>query len=204
MVFFFKCLCAKNARARLPTLQVPDSLLCGSCDNTAKLLLPGVGVLPHVLTNLPLLVPVLLLGVLTYDTSLLAVTRTQRFWLRLWTGSDAVDSLEVADSRTLKEFVYSSVLLETVPRVTLQAANSTLLSSWSDTAVVSTAVSSVSCFYSAVYFKFIKGVRPVEAPAYLSVAGVKLVQVDNIRGDDTRGSDIEGSGVVLEPSKSPT
>lgn len=103
-------------------VEVPRLLLFKQHDTLVKLLLGGLVYLVFLVINLPLIIPLYLIGLLLMTTKLFAIGELSNFWLFAWTGNDVYRSCEPVDPRLLNELIaFYSVL--SVPLAALKVTN---------------------------------------------------------------------------------
>jgi hypothetical protein len=153
----------------------------------------------------------LAVGVILQLTHTLAVTSVWNGWFLLWTGDHTFDDIGdgFIDTNDLNYSLLFQFFCETLPQITLQITNNTLLGAWQKdpVALLSFIVSVFNAFsviYKYAYHTCIKADRlsMVDVPLAMGFATAKVVirpYTKSLRGKDKEGKTGKDTGDVKEP-----
>ena len=112
-------------------------------DSILKAFLGLAGYLPLYIINLPVFLPLFLIGHALYCCKVFPVCRVSNLWLRYYTRSTKHTSNYVILLPMLQESIFEEMITESLPQMILQIINNTLTNMWSPLSYISTAASGI-------------------------------------------------------------
>jgi hypothetical protein len=143
MFFFWRMLVKHGVHFGFYIGKPPAFAVMEKYDSIPKALLGLAGYLPLYIINLPVLLPLFLVGHVLYCCKVFPISRVSNLWLRLYTRSNKHTSSVVIILPLLQESIFEEMLTESVPQMIMQIINNTLNQEWSPLSYFSTAMSGV-------------------------------------------------------------
>jgi hypothetical protein len=160
MFFFWRMLLKHGIHFSFYVGTAPAFAIKEKYDSIPKALLGLAGYLPLYIINLPVSLPLFLIGHVLYCTKVFPISRVSNLWLRLYTRSTKHTSNVVILLPMLQESIFEEMLTESVPQMVIQIVNNTFTNVWSNLSYFSTAMSAMMIlngiwrlFYYRMYLK---------------------------------------------------
>jgi hypothetical protein len=112
-------------------------------DSIPKALLGLVGYLPLYIINLPISLPLFVLGHVLYCCKVFPISRVSNVWLRLYTRSTKHTSSVVILVPLLQQSIFEEMITESLPQMFIQIINNSFTNIWSPLSYFSTAMSGI-------------------------------------------------------------
>jgi hypothetical protein len=141
--FFWRMLTKHGVHFGFYIGKPPAFAIMENYDSIPKALLGLVGYLPLYIINLPISLPLFLLGHMLYCCKVFPISRVSNLWLRLYTRSTKHTSSVVIIVPLLQLSIFEEMLTESVPQMIIQIINNTLTNVWSPLSYFSTAMSGI-------------------------------------------------------------
>jgi hypothetical protein len=143
MFFFWRMLVKHGVHFSLYFGKPPAFAVMDKYDSIPKALLGLVGYLPLYIINLPISLPLFLVGHVLYCCKVMPISRVSNLWLRLYTRSNKHTSNVVIIIPLLQESIFEEMLTESVPQMIIQIVNNTFTNVWSPLSYFSTTMSAL-------------------------------------------------------------
>jgi hypothetical protein len=175
MFFFWRMLVRHGVHFSFYIGRPPAFAVMEKYDSIPKAFLGFVGYLPLYIINLPILLPLFLVGYVMYMCKVFPVSRVSNPWLRLYTRSSKHTSSVVIIIPLLQQSIFEEIIIESVPQLAIQITNNTLTSTWSTLGYISTAM---SCFmvingiWRLVYYRWYLEVKVGDIPTTPDLSNV--------------------------------
>jgi hypothetical protein len=171
MFFFWRMLVKHGVHFSFYIGRPPAFAVMDKYDSIPKALLGLVGYVPLYIINLPVSLPLFLVGHVLYCCKVFPIARVSNMWLRLYTRSDKHTSSVVIIIPLLQESIFEEMLTESVPQMIIQIVNNTLTNVWSPLSYFSTAMSAVMILngiWRLVYYRIYLKIKIDAIPTHLS------------------------------------
>ncbi len=171
MLFFWRMLVRNRVHFGFYIGKPPAFAVMEKYDNILKALLGLAGYVPLYIINLPVLLPLFLVGHVLYCCKVFPISRVSNLWLRLYTRSNKHTSSVVIIIPLLQESIFEEMLTESLPQMIIQIANNTLTNVWSPLSYFSTAMSGVMIIngiWRLVYYRLYLKIKIDAIPSGLS------------------------------------
>lgn len=143
MYFFWRMLNKHGVHFSFYIGSPPAFAVMEKYDSIPKALLGLVGYLPLYVINLPVMLPLFLLGHVLYCCKIFPISRVSNLWLRLYTRSTKHTNNVVIIIPLLQESIFEEMLTESVPQMVIQIVNNSITHVWTPLSYFSTAMSSI-------------------------------------------------------------
>ncbi len=160
MFFFWRMLLKHGVHFSFYIGTAPAFAVKEKYDSIPKALVGLAGYLPLYIINLPVSLPLFLIGHVLYCCKVFPISRVSNLWLRLYTRSDKHASNVVILLPMLQESIFEEMLTESVPQMIIQIVNNTFTNVWTNLSYFSTAMSAMMIlngiwrlFYYRMYLK---------------------------------------------------
>jgi hypothetical protein len=141
MLFFWRMLIKHGVHFGFYIGKPPAFAVMDKYDSIPKALLGFAGYIPLYIINLPVSLPLFLVGHVLYCCKVFPISRVSNLWLRLYTRSNKHTSSVVIIIPLLQESIFEEMLTESVPQMVIQIINNTLTNVWSPLSYFSTIMS---------------------------------------------------------------
>ena len=141
MLFFWRMLIKHGVHFGFYIGKPPAFAVMDKYDSIPKALLGFAGYIPLYIINLPVSLPLFLVGHVLYCCKVFPISRVSNLWLRLYTRSSKHTSSVVIIIPLLQESIFEEMLTESVPQMAIQIANNTLTNVWGTLSYFSTIMS---------------------------------------------------------------
>jgi hypothetical protein len=171
MLFFWRMLAKHGVQFGFYIGKPPAFAVMEKYDSIPKVLLGLTGYIPLYIINLPVLLPLFLVGHVLYCCKVFPISRVSNTWLRLYTRSNRHASSVNIIIPLLQESIFEEMLTESVPQMIIQIVNNTLTATWSPVSYFSTAMSSamiLNGIWRLAYYRIYLKVPINEIPTDLS------------------------------------
>jgi hypothetical protein len=171
MFFFWRMLIKYGVHFGFYIGKPPAFAVMDKYDSIPKALLGLVGYFPLYIINLPISLPLFLLGHVLYCCKVFPITRVSNLWLRLYTRSTRHTSSVNIIIPLLQESIFEEMLTESVPQMVIQILNNTFTNVWSPLSYFSTAMSGVMILngiWRLVYYRLYLKIKIDAIPTDLS------------------------------------
>jgi hypothetical protein len=171
MFFFWRMLIKYGVHFGFYIGKPPAFAVMDKYDSIPKALLGLAGYLPLYIINLPVSLPLFLVGHVLYCCKVFPITRVSNLWLRLYTRSTKHTSSVNIIIPLLQESIFEEMLTESVPQMVIQIVNNTLTNVWSPLSYFSTAMSGVMIIngiWRLVYYRLYLKIKIDAIPTDLS------------------------------------
>ena len=204
-VFSLSVLWRKGVIAKFWILPMPASLFYDQFDALYKLLFTGLMSIPFVAVNAVFLIPWIFVGFFLYGTKVMAIGSVQRFWFRVWTGSEEHAVKDMLDVHMMNETICVHILYTTFAHLIIQAVNNSLVGDWTALdyiCIIASGLNAVDGLYKIAYYKFYLGMRIVDIPVSVSFLGLTLYDFDKEHRPDWKpGDDASGDSSRTDESE---
>lgn len=146
-------------------------------------IITGLLMAPFLILNLPVLLPLFIIGVYLFSCKVFAINSVGQVWYELWTGKDDWHRKDVISLETLNESLYAQIAFETLPQFCIQIVNNVLLDNYNGVSYFSTCISGLNLangLYRMVYYKLYKRIKITQIPLKLAIAGVQILKTDDV------------------------
>jgi hypothetical protein len=143
MLFFWRMLMRHGIHFSFYIGKPPAFAVMEKYDSIPKALMGLAGYFPLYIINLPLSLPLFLVGHVLYCCKVFPISRVSNVWLKLYTRSDKHASNDVILLPLLQESIFEEMLTESVPQMVIQIVNNTFTNVWSPLSYFSTAMSGI-------------------------------------------------------------
>jgi len=167
MFFFWRMLVRHGAHFSFYVGKPPSFAVMEKYDNIPKAFLGLTGYLPLYIINLPILLPLFLLGYAMYMCKVFPMSRVSNPWLRLYTRSTRHASSVVVIIPLLQQSIFEEMIIESIPQLIIQIINNTFTGTWSPLSYISTFVSGCIVFngiWPLVYYRWYLNMRVGDIP----------------------------------------
>jgi hypothetical protein len=171
MFFFWRMLVKHGVHFDYYIGKPPAFAVMEKYDSIPKALLGFVGYAPLYIINLPISLPLFLVGHVLYCCKVFPVSRVSNLWLRLYTRSDKHTSSVVIIIPLLQESIFEEMLTESLPQMIIQIVNNTLNNVWSPLSYFSTSMSGLMILngiWRLVYYRIYLKINIDAIPTDLS------------------------------------
>jgi len=171
MFFFWRMLTKHGVHFGFYIGSPPAFAVMEKYDSIPKAFLGLVGYLPLYIINLPVLLPLFLVGHVLYCCKVFPISRVSNLWLRLYTRSTKHTNSVVIIIPLLQESIFEEMLTESVPQMVIQIINNTFTNVWTPLSYFSTAMSSVMILngiWRLVYYRLYLKIAINDIPTDLS------------------------------------
>jgi len=171
MFFFWRMLLKHGVHFSFYIGKPPAFAVMDKYDSIPKALLGLVGYVPLYVINLPISLPLFLVGHVLYCCKVFPISRVSNMWLRLYTRSDKHASSVVIIIPLLQESIFEEMLTESVPQMIIQIVNNTFTNIWSPLSYFSTTMSAVMILngmWRLVYYRLYLKIKIDAIPTDLS------------------------------------
>jgi hypothetical protein len=171
MFFFWRMLVKHGVHFSFYIGKPPAFAVMDKYDSIPKALLGLVGYVPLYIINLPISLPLFLVGHVLYCCKVFPISRVSNMWLRLYTRSDKHTSSVVIIITLLQESIFEEMLTESVPQMVIQIINNTFTNVWSPLSYFSTTMSAVMILngiWRMVYYRIYLKIKIDAIPTDLS------------------------------------
>jgi len=175
MFFFWRMLVRHGAHFSFYIGKPPAFAVMEKYDNIPKAFLGLIGYLPLYIINLPILLPLFLLGYAMYMCKVFPMSRVSNPWLRLYTRSTRHTSSAVVIIPLLQQSIFEEMMVESVPQLIIQIINNTFTDTWSTLSYISAFVSSFTILngiWRLLYYKWYLNMRVGDIPTTPDMSNV--------------------------------
>ena len=171
MFFFWRMLTAHGVYFSFYVGKPPAFAVMDRYDSIPKALMGLAGYLPLYIINLPVSLPLFLVGHILYCCKVFPISRVSNLWLRLYTRSTKHTNSVVIILPLLQESIFEEMLTESVPQMVIQIINNTFTNVWSPLSYFSTAMSGIMILngiWRLVYYRMYMKIAINAIPSSLS------------------------------------
>jgi hypothetical protein len=171
MFFFWRMLVKHGVYFGFYIGKPPAFSVMDKYDSIPKALLGFIGHVPLYVINMPVLLPLFLVGHVLYCFKVFPISRVSNLWLRLYTRSSKHTSSVNVIIPLLQESIFEEMLTESLPQMIIQIANNSLNSMWAPLSIFSTAMSSIMILngiWRLVYYRLYLKIKIGAIPTDLS------------------------------------
>jgi hypothetical protein len=143
MFFFWRMLLKHGVHFGFYFGKPPAFAVMEKYDSFPKALLGLAGYLPLYIINLPISLPLFLVGHVLYCCKVFPISRVSNLWLRIYTRSTRHTSSVVIIIPLLQQSIFEEMLTESVPQMIIQIVNNTFTNVWTPLSYFSTIMSGV-------------------------------------------------------------
>ena len=188
MFFFWRMLVKHGVYFSCYIGKPPAFAVMEKYDSIPKALLGFVGYFPLYIINLPISLPLFLVGHVLYCCKVFPISRVSNLWLRLYTRSNKHTSSVVIIIKLLQESIFEEMLTESVPQMVIQIVNNTFTNVWSPLSIFSTGLSAVMILngiWRLVYYRLYLKIKIDAIPTDLSNDVFKFASI--VEGESPLG-----------------
>jgi hypothetical protein len=171
MFFFWRMLAKHGVHFGFYIGKPPAFAVMEKYDSIPKALLGCAGYVPLYIINIPVSLPLFLVGHVLYCCKVFPIARVSNLWLRLYTRSTKHTSSVNIIIPLLQESIFEEMLTESVPQMVIQIVNNTMTNVWSPLSYFSTAMSGVMILngiWRLVYYRIYLKIKIDAIPTDLS------------------------------------
>jgi hypothetical protein len=192
MFFFWRMLVKHGVHFSFYFGKPPAFAVMDKYDSIPKALLGLVGYLPLYIINLPISLPLFLVGHVLYCCKVFPISRVSNLWLRLYTRSNKHTSSVVIIIPLLQESIFEEMLTESVPQMIIQIVNNTFTNVWNPLSYFSTAMSALMILngiWRLLYYRLYLKIKMNAIPTDLSNDVFKFKSIEE--GDSPLGRSLD-------------
>ena len=192
MFFFWRMLVKHGVHFGFYIGKPPAFAVMEKYDSIPKALLGFVGYFPLYIINLPISLPLFLVGHVLYCCKVFPISRVSNLWLRLYTRSNKHTSSVVIIIPLLQESIFEEMLTESVPQMVIQIVNNTFTNVWSPLSIFSTGMSAVMILngiWRLVYYRLYLKIKIDAIPTDLSNDVFKFASIEE--GESPLGKSLD-------------
>jgi hypothetical protein len=171
VLFFWRMLNKHGVHFSFYIGKPPAFALMDKYDSIPKALLGFVGYFPLYIINLPISLPLILVGHVLYCCKVFPIARVSNLWLRLYSRSNKHTSSVNIIVPLLQESIFEEMMTESVPQMAIQIVNNTFTDVWSPLSYFSTAMSAamiLNGIWRMVYYRLYLKIKINAIPSDLS------------------------------------
>lgn len=171
MFFFWRMLVKHGVHFSFYIGKPPAFAVMEKYDSIPKAILGFVGYFPLYIINLPVSLPLFLVGHVLYCCKVFPISRVSNLWLRLYSRSEKHTSSVNIIIPLLQESIFEEMLTESVPQMAIQIVNNTFTAVWSPLSYFSTAMSAamiLNGIWRLVYYRLYLKIKINAIPSDLS------------------------------------
>ena len=192
MFFFWRMLVKHGVYFSFYFGKPPAFAVMDKYDSIPKALLGFVGYFPLYIINLPISLPLFLVGHVLYCCKVFPISRVSNLWLRLYTRSNKHTSSVVIIIPLLQESIFEEMLTESVPQMVIQIVNNTMTNVWSPLSYFSTIMSGLMILngiWRLVYYRLYLKINIDAIPTDLSNDVFKFASIEE--GESPLGKSLD-------------
>jgi hypothetical protein len=148
----------RNAQCKFYIWKLPKRMKKFMYDDITQILM----ISPWLIVNSVIWVPWLIFGSLLFLTKSFAVGKVHNWWMEIWIGNDSLNTDTFIIGQILNEAIYTEIIYETYPQLSLQFTNNLLIGNWTPLSIFSMAFSvfnAINGLYRVCFYKYGKAIH---------------------------------------------
>ena len=181
MLFFWRMLIKHGVHFGFYIGKPPAFAVMEKYDTLPKALLGLAGYVPLYIINLPVSLPLFLVGHVLYCCKVFPISRVSNLWLQFYTRSAKHTSSVVIIIPLLQESIFEEMLTESVPQMIIQIVNNTFTNVWGPLSYFSTIMSGLMILngiWRLVYYRLYQKITIDAIPTHLSDEMFKFASIE--------------------------